>query len=133
MPFTVQQLIESHQEPVTVSPQDTVQKALILLAEHDFSQLPVVDEDKKPLGIVTGDSILHALSNFGVSLTALRVFHAIMKVDTYSPDEDLFDLLDDLKNTNAVLIVNAEGTLIGIVTSYPYSNLLNIYRAYPVK
>lgn len=118
MPFTVQQLIESHQEPVTVSPQDTVQKALILMAEHDFSQLPVVDEDKKPLGIVTGDSILHALSNFGVSLTALRVFHAIMKVDTYSPDEDLFDLLDDLKNTNAVLIVNAEGTLIGIVTSY---------------
>ncbi|MGZ3617796.1 MAG: CBS domain-containing protein [Ktedonobacteraceae bacterium] len=49
MPFTVQQLIESHQEPVTVSPQDTIQKALTLMAEYDFSQLPVVDEDNKPL------------------------------------------------------------------------------------
>ena len=45
-----------------------------------------------------------------------------MKVDTYSPDEDLFDLLDDLKNTHAVLILDAEATLIGIVTSY---NTLN--------
>src|SRR5258708_1171250 len=118
MPFTVQQLIEGHQEPITASPQDSIQKALALMTEHDFSQLPVVDEIKKPLGIVTSDSILHALSNFGVSLAELRVSHAIMKVDTYSPGEDLFDLLDDLKNTYAVLIVNAEGTLIGIVTSY---------------
>ena len=54
MPFTVQQLIETHQGLVTVSPQDTAQKALALMAEHDFSQLPVVDEDNKPLGIVTG-------------------------------------------------------------------------------
>src|SRR2546421_210148 len=118
MPFTVQQLIEGHQEPITASPQDSIQKALALMTEHDFSQLPVVDENKKPLGIVTSDSILHALSNFGVSLAELRVSHTIMKVDTYSPDEDLFDLLDDLKNTYAVLIVNAEGSLIGIVTSY---------------
>ncbi len=45
MPFTVQQLIESHQEPVTVSPKDSVKKVLMLMIEHDFSQLPVVDED----------------------------------------------------------------------------------------
>jgi CBS domain-containing protein len=118
MPFTVQQLIEGRQEPVTVSPQDTVQKALELMLKHDFSQLPVVDDMKKPFGIVTGDSILRALKNFGVSLADLQVSHAIMKVDKYSLDQDLFDLLDDLKNTYAVLIVNAEGALIGIVTSY---------------
>ena len=45
MPFTVQQLIGGHQEPVTVSPKDTVKKALMLMIEHDFSQLPVVDEE----------------------------------------------------------------------------------------
>ncbi len=118
MPFTVQQLIESHQEPITVVPQDTAQKALALMIEHDYSQLPVIDTNKKPLGIVTSDSILRALNNFGVPLTELHVSHAIVKVDQYSPDEDLFDLLDDLKSTYAVLITNAEGTLIGIVTSY---------------
>jgi CBS domain-containing protein len=118
MPFTVQQLIEGRQEPVSVLPVDLVTKAMALMTEHEFSQLPVVDEQKKPLGLITSDSILHALGHFGVSLEELRVSHAIVKVDTYSPDEDLFDLLDDLKNTYAVLIVNAEGTLIGIVTSY---------------
>ena len=45
MPFTVQQLIESYQEPVTVSSKDSVKKALMLMIEHDFSQLPVVDEE----------------------------------------------------------------------------------------
>jgi CBS domain-containing protein len=90
----------------------------MLMIEHDFSQLPVVDEDKKPLGIITSDSIIRALNNFGIPLPELQVSHALVKVDQYSPDEDLFDLLDDLKNTYAVLIVNAEGSLIGIVTSY---------------
>jgi len=118
MPFTVQQLIEGHREPINVVPDYTAQQALELMIEHDFSQLPVVDENNKPLGIVTGDSILRALNNFGVSLTELQVSHAIVKVDQYSPDEDLFDLLDDLKNTYAVLIVHNDGTLKSIVTSY---------------
>ena len=118
MPFTVQQLIQGHQEPVTVSLQDKAQKALELMIENDFSQLPVIDENEKPLGIVTSDSILRALNNFGVSLPELQVSHAIVKVDRYSPDEDLFDLLDDLKNSYTVLIVNNDGTLNGIVTSY---------------
>ena len=100
MPFTVQQLIEGRQEPVAVSPQDTVKKALELMIEHDFSQLPVVDESRKPLGIVTSDSILRALNNFGVPLADFHVSHVMVKIHRkYSPDEDLFDLLDDLKNT----------------------------------
>lgn len=118
MPFTVQQLIEEHQEPIRVSPNATAQQAFELMVEHDFSQLPVIDENNKPLGIVTGDSILRALNNFGVSLTELQVSHAIVKVRQYRPDDDLFDLLEDLKNTYAVLIVRNDGMLESIVTSY---------------
>ncbi len=62
MPFTVQQLIESYQEPVIVSPGDPAQKALTLMVEHDFSQLSVVDENNKPLGIGSGDSIIYMRS-----------------------------------------------------------------------
>ena len=81
MPFTVKQLIENHQEPITVKLQDTAKDALELLIEHDFSQLPVVDEHRKPLGIVTSDSILRALIHLNISLTELKVSHAIVKVD----------------------------------------------------
>jgi hypothetical protein len=68
--------------------------------------------------MVTHESILRALSNFGVKLEDVRVSNAIVKAQTYRPEDDLFDLLDRLKDTNAVLIVDGEDRLTGIVTSY---------------
>ena len=73
MPFTVRQLIEGCSKPVTVSPNDPVKRALDLMIEHDFSQLPVVDGTGRPLGMVTSDSIIRSLSNFGVTIDALQV------------------------------------------------------------
>jgi CBS domain-containing protein len=70
------------------------------------------------MGMITHDSILRALSNFGVRLEELCVSNAVVKAQTYRPEDDLFDLLDRLKETNAVLIVDGEEKLIGIVTSY---------------
>ena len=40
MPNSVQQLIEGHAKPLTVLPNDSVQKALDLMIEHDYSQSP---------------------------------------------------------------------------------------------
>jgi hypothetical protein len=119
MPYPVQNLIEGRGEPVGVQPHDSVQEALRLMIEHDFSQLPVVDEEQRPLGIVTYEAILRALNNFGVKIEDLLVSNAMTtRVQKYHPEDDLFDLLDRLKETNAVLIVDGEDNLIGIVTSY---------------
>lgn len=118
MPFTVQQLIEDHQKIIKTKPDSPAKEALELMIQYDFSQLPVLDDNNMLLGIVTSDSILRALNHFGVPLTDLRVSHAIAKVKQYSPDDDLFDLLDALKDTYAVLIVQNDGTLKSIVTSY---------------
>lgn len=118
MPFTVQQLIEDHQKVITASPDLSAKQALKLMIQHDFSQLPVVDANNSILGIVTSNSILRALNNFEIPLADLRVLHAIAKVKRYKPDDDLFDLLDALKDTYAVLIVQNDGTLKGVITSY---------------
>jgi hypothetical protein len=118
MPYPVENLIEGRRQPTTVRPSELAQKALALMIEHDFSQLPVVDEANRPLGLVTHESILRALSNFALKLEELRVSNAIVTAETYRPEDDLFDLLDRLKDTNAVLIVDGEERLIGIVTSY---------------
>jgi len=118
MPYPVQNLIEGRGEPVCVRSDDAVQEALRLMTEHDFSQLPVVDEDGKPLGLVTHESISRALNYLGVRVEDLRVSNATVKAYQYRLEDDLFDLLDRLKDTNAVLIVDGEGRLIGIVTSY---------------
>ena len=118
MPYPVENLIEGRGTPTTVRPGDSAQEALALMVEHDFSQLPVLDDANKPVGMITYGSMLRALSNFGTNLHDLRVSNATVRADTYRPEDDLFDVLDRLRDTNAVLIVDGEGRLAGIVTSY---------------
>ena len=118
MPYPVQNLIEGRGKPVCARPSDSVQKALEIMIEHDFSQLPVIDDSQIALGMVTYESIVRALNNFGLRVDQLAVKDAIVKVPTYRPDEDLFDLLDRLRDTYAVLIMDRDGRLIGIVTTY---------------
>ncbi len=118
MPFTVQDLISDRPEPVTVSRDESAQTALQLMIEGDYSQLPVVDRESKAEGMITGDSIIRALSHFDLTIKEMRVFHAMTGVITYRPEDDLFDLLDDLKDVYAVVAVDNDDRVVGIVTSY---------------
>lgn len=118
MPFTVQDLISDRLEPVTVSRDESVEAALRLMIEGAYSQLPVVDRESKAEGMITGDSIIRALSLFDLTTKEMRVFHAMTGVITYRPEDDLFDLLDDLKNVYAVVAVDNDNRVVGIVTSY---------------
>lgn len=118
MPFTVQDIIDPSRKPVCVGPGDSVQYALGLMIENDFSQLPVRDGANRPLGLLTSDSILRALEHFGLTVEELCVANAMTKATTRRNEDDLFEMLDVLRDTPAVLIVDGEGTLTGIVTSY---------------
>jgi len=116
--FTVGQLIENN-KPVTVYDTDLVRDAQRLMVDNKFSQLPVINKRSTALGMITSDSILRALSTFGATLDQMRVLDAMDGIKhVYRDDDDIFLLLDDLKDTNAVLIVDHARTLIGLVTSY---------------
>ncbi len=119
MAFTVRQLIGANKEVITVLNTDSVKKAQNIMVEHQFSQLPVVDEGGKALGLITSDSILRALNTFGVSIDKLRVLDAMDEIRrTFRDEDDLFYLLDEVMNNNAVLVVDNERKLTGVVTSY---------------
>lgn len=118
MAFTVQKLILGQQKLATVTPEDPVQKALDLMIENDYSQLAVIDKEDKVLGLITGDSIVKALDHFGVTVSALKVSAAITKTTEYRLDQDLFEVLDGLRDQYAVLIVDADRRLRAIVTNY---------------
>lgn len=118
MPFTVQDLIVDRPEPVTVSRDESAQTALRLMIEFDYSQLPVIDREGQAEGMITGDSIIRALNHFDLTIKEMRVFHAMIGALTYRPEEDLFSLLDDLKDAYAAAVVDNNGRVIGIVTSY---------------
>ncbi len=68
MTTTVQQFIKDKSPVVSVTLSDSLVTASKRLIEHDFSQLPVVNSDNKPVGIITSDLILKALNNYGTSL-----------------------------------------------------------------
>ncbi len=118
MPFTVRDLLVDRPEPDTVTLDSAVRAALEVMIENDYSQLPVVDQAGRPLGMITSDSIIRALSHFGVTIDKLRVSHVVVKARNFHDEDDLFDLLDTLRDTYAALIVSGDGRLTGIVTSY---------------
>jgi predicted transcriptional regulator len=118
---TTQQLIPESQTPntlSTVAESTSVQKALSLMIEHDFSQLPVVDENFKLKGLITSDSILRASSYLKCEIAKITVSHAMLNTKGCRDDEDIATVLKILSESNSVPIVNKDGKLVGILTSY---------------
>ncbi len=117
--LTVQDLLEGHGVPVTVTAETPVAEAVQLMFEHDFSQLPVVDAENRPLGLLSMDSLMRASRYFDLPISALRVSHAFDEhASRYRLDDDLSDLLDDLGNRFAVLVLDGHGALKSILTTY---------------
>lgn len=124
MPYQVQQIIEGKGMPICVGKDDTVSKALAVMIEHDFSQLPVIRKEHEidiPEGMITYEGVLRGIRNFKAKIDDLKVRDVMVTSPVYSLEDDLFDILDRLKDTNAVLITEDIGLgpdLLGIVTSY---------------
>ena len=130
MPYQVQQIIEGKGTPVCVTKDEPVSKALSLMIEHDFSQLPVISKQTNlanveidaPEGMITYEGILRGVRNFKARIEDLKVRDVMVSAPVYSADDDLFDILDLMKDTNAVLVTEdiygLGSALVGIVTSY---------------
>ncbi len=119
MSYTIGELIKDPKPPVTVKKTDSVVHAVGLMRQHDYSQLPVVDGENRPIGIVTSDSILRSLDFLGSSLNGLLVSHAMQQSIPKLKLDDLLSVLQNrLLESYSALITNDENRLIGIVTNY---------------
>jgi CBS domain-containing protein len=119
MPFTVQDLIKDRRKPVVVGLTDTAQRAVDLMMEHDYGQLPVIDHESRPRGLVTSDSILRAHSSLNLPLAKLHVRDAMAEISrVFKAGDNLFELLEDVMDSGAVLIVDGEGRVTSIATGY---------------
>lgn len=62
------------QNPITVSPEDDVERAAQLIYKHKISGLPVVDKGKKIVGIITESDILRAfIDMMGILSSSARI------------------------------------------------------------
>jgi CBS domain-containing protein len=118
MPYPVQHLIAGRPKPVTTRMEDSILKALGLMIEYDFSQLPVIDDEEHPIGMVTYESILRGVRNFHSPLDNLHVRDLVASAPECDLGEDMFVMLEKMRSTNVALIVDSRRVLVGIVTSY---------------
>lgn len=121
MAISIENLISEKNEVVTIPINETLETAVALMIEHDFSQLPVVENGLpygNPAKFVTSDSISKALKMFQTKLTELKVRDALIPARTVSIDEDFFTKMDDLLDADAVLVLKSEGTIASIITNY---------------
>ena len=121
MTLLVNNFIENKNEPVTVRLSSPFSEALDKMLDNDFSQLPVIDEQNKPIGFVTYQSITRTLlyrEKPTEELSVSDVYDEINKAQIFHGDDALSDMLDRLRDMNAILIVDANEKLMGIVTTY---------------
>ncbi|GAA2657712.1 hypothetical protein GCM10010307_72720 [Streptomyces vastus] len=99
---------------VSVSPRDTLRRAITAMVYHDFSQLPVLDEHGRLCGAVTWESIGRARMS-GTPLT-------LADVTTSSPldlhgQAELLPLIPQIQQNGYAFVRDDQHTITGIVTA----------------
>ncbi len=100
-------------DPLTVAPSRTLEEALALMRHYRISGLPVVDADKRPVGILTNRDV-----RFEKRLT-LQVGEVMTKTVVTARDGVSIDEAKDLLHKHRIeklLVVDKEGRLKGLIT-----------------
>lgn len=120
MPYTVRQLVAGIGTPVTADPEEPIETALDRMLQHRFSQLPLTIDDKHYF--ITQESILAALNMFGVPPkdSGLKVKDALVRPGkTFFEEDPLFDLLNEMRDNNAAIVLEEDGKSIKhVVTTF---------------
>ena len=97
----------------------TLEQAARMMWEADVGCLVVIEEDRRPVGMITDRDIAMAAYTQGVALRDALVSNAMsQKVITSKPDARLSELesLMQAEQVRRVPVIEPNGTLIGIVT-----------------
>ncbi|MEW2133313.1 CBS domain-containing protein [Streptomyces sp. NPDC005435] len=111
---TVGRLPSARSELKSVRLSDPLTRAVELMSEHSFDQLPVLDDD----GHLRGSITWREIGATNRPANAVVKDAAILKVRAVRTDEPMVDCLADVADHGCVFVVNPDGTLSGIVTGH---------------
>lgn len=96
----------------TLSPEDTVARALNMMADKSINQIPVVDDDDKYLGMIFAKQLLNSSA-----LPSSKVKSYIVNTSAIGPDRDVENAAKLIIGSgNRALPVVEKGRLVGIVS-----------------
>jgi CBS domain-containing protein len=98
---------------VTLSSEDTVAKALNLIADRSINQIPIVDENGKYLGMIFAKQLINSTAQPSSKLKSY-----IINTSTLSPDHDVEKAAQLVigSGNRAMPVVEEKGKLVGIVS-----------------
>ncbi|MFJ5839826.1 CBS domain-containing protein [Streptomyces shenzhenensis] len=111
---TVGRLPSARSELKSVRLSDPLTRAVELMSEHSFDQLPVLDDD----GHLRGSITWREIGATNRPANAVVKDAAVLKVRAVRTDEPMVDCLADVADHGCVFVVNPDGTLSGIVTGH---------------
>jgi CBS domain-containing protein len=112
--FRLSKLAAANNIPVSVKPDATLAEAVTIMLSRDYSQLPVMPNERDVKGAISWRSIATRLS-LGRQGTAVREF--MDTVDILPSDASLFDAIRHIVDKQYVLVQAPDRRVVGIVTS----------------
>lgn len=106
------------ENPACCSPESSLQNAAKLMADRDCGEIPVVDDQKRPVGVITDRDICCRAVAIGLDPEQTKVNEIMSSpVVTVGPDDDInqcCQLMDD-NQIRRVPVIDDSGACCGIV------------------
>src|SRR5438105_7409421 len=115
----------------TLTPDAHVDQAVQTLLRTSQGEFPVVDGDRKPVGLLGRGDLIRALKQLGPDARVAEAMTATLPTVGHRRYlEDAFRILQD-KSARGVAIVDAAGRLVGLVTSETVGEMFLLHEALP--
>lgn len=123
MPIYLSNLAQGFDNLTCVTRSHTVQQALEIMLAKGYTQLPIIDSERRLIGVVSEHSILQTLYDERKTYDQFAKLAVIDCLDEdghtiLGPQDDIFAAMERLERTAYVVVVDANRAPMGIVTSY---------------
>jgi len=103
--------------PVTIGKEATVEEAAVLMAERGVGALAIVDEEGRPIGIITERDVIRAVARRALGAKVVEA-GTTSNLLTASPEDDEYEVLKKMRERRVrhLLVVDKEGRLVGVLS-----------------
>ena len=105
--ITVRKLMGDRGRPTTVKLTDTVERALELMVQHGYSQLPIINTEDELVGIISERTIARTFFHMKGKINKLldyTVENCKDSAQKMNSDGDLFDAIEGLAEASRYLL-----------------------------
>jgi CBS domain-containing protein len=118
--YRLRMLPSANKKPVSLTPNATVEEAITVMLSNDFSQVPVMPNERDVKGMFSWESYGTKVA-LGTEVAEVR--ECMEKAHILSDDASLFSSINEIVQNQSVLVRDSTGVITGIVTASDLSML----------